>query len=287
MTAADLEGARAVSNAAFGELFGLAADGPQQVFGELLFRTRLESDPAGCFVAVAADDPTHVVGSLLSVARGPIGWFGPVAVEPGRQQQGIGAALVDACLESWRARGVRTMGLETLADSGHHVRFYARFGFRPSWTGVAFEAPLAPTAMPGGVEIGAPPPPLDFLYPGINLSGEIDATTRLGAGKVMTMHDGVAICHTEPTFQQPGVGFVPFLAAASRETFDKLMGACEHLCHGRGLQSMLVRVPGSSWGTMVALRDRGYRAGRLMVRMKTGALTDYDRAGLLYIDNWL
>ena len=50
---------------------------------------------------------------------------------------------------------------------------------------------------------------------------------------------------------------------------------------------MLVRVPGSSWGTMVTLRERGYQAGRVMVRMKTGALLDYDRASLLYLDNWL
>ena len=38
---------------------------------------------------------------------------------------------------------------------------------------------------------------------------------------------------------------------------------------------------------MVALRERGYQAGRVMVRMKAGALLDYDRAGPLYLDNWL
>jgi len=286
MTPADLGGARAAANAAFGQLFGLGPDGPA-VFGELLFATRFEADPAGCFVAVADAEPARVIGALMSVARGPLGWFGPVAVEPGRQQGGVGAALVDACLRSWREREVRTMGLETLADSAFHVRFYARFGFRPSWTGVAFEAPLAPGAMPGGVEIGGPLPELDFLYPGLDLAAEVGVTTRLGCGRVISTSDGLAICHTEPTFQQPGVGFVPFLAAASREGFDRLMAAAEHLCHGRGLSSMLVRVPGSSWGTMVALRDRGYRAGRVMVRMKAGALLDYDRAGLLYIDNWL
>jgi len=285
MNATDLAAVRVTSNAAFGALFGLPPDAP--VFGELLFSSRFEADPAGCFVAVGADNPSNVVGALLSVARGPLAWFGPVAVDPGAQQGGIGAALVDACIASWRERGVRTMGLETIADSPHHVRFYSRFGFRPSWTGVAFEAPLRPTSMPGGIEIGGALPSLDFLYPGINLAGEAAATVRLGCGKVLSTHDGLAICHTEPTFQHPGVGFVPFLAAASRESFDRLLGAAEHLCHGRGLESMLVRVPGSSWGTMVALRERGYQAGRVMVRMKVGALLDYDRAGLLYLDNWL
>lgn len=285
MAAADLDAACATSNAAFGALFGLADD--VKVFSPLLFSSRFAADPAGCFVASAAGDPSRVIGSLMSVARGPLAWFGPLAVDPGAQQGGVGAALVEACLEGWRGRGVRTMGLETLADSAHHVRFYSRFGFRPSWTGVAFEAPLRPTGMPGGIEIGGEHPPLDFLYPGIDLAGEATATAHLGCGKVLSTHDGLAICHTEPTFQHPGVGFVPFLAAASRESFDRLLGAAEHLCHGRGLESMLVRVPGSSWGTMVALRERGYQAGRVMVRMKAGALLDYDRAGLLYLDNWL
>jgi GNAT superfamily N-acetyltransferase len=285
MTAADLDAACATSNAAFGALFGLADEA--EVFGPGLFTSRFEADPTGCFVAAAPGDPSKVIGSLLSVARGPLAWFGPVAVDPGAQQGGAGAALVEACLAGWRERGVRTMGLETLADSAHHVRFYSRFGFRPSWTGVAFEAPLRPTGMPGGIEIGGALPPLDFLYPGIDLAGEAAATARLGCGKVLSTHDGLAICHTEPTFQHAGVGFVPFLAAASRESFDRLLGAAEHLCHGRGLESMLVRVPGSSWGTMVALRERGYQAGRVMVRMKAGALLDYDRAGLLYLDNWL
>ncbi len=286
MTAADLAGARAVANAAFGALFGLDTQAPP-VFGELLYAVRFDADPAGCFVAAADGDPSRIVGSLLSVARGPLAWFGPLGVDPGAQQGGVGAALVEACLESWRARGVRTMGLETIADSPFHVRFYTRFGFRPAWTGLAFEAPLGATPMPGGVELGGALPVLDFLYPGLDVSAEVAATTSLGCGKVFTSFDGVAICHTEPTFQRPGVGFVPFLAAASRETFDRLLAACEHLCHGSGLTSMLVRTPGSSWGTMVALRERGYRAGRLMVRMKAGALLDYDRAGLLYLDNWL
>ena len=286
MTAADLAAARGCANAAFGALFGVPADAPP-VFSELLFQSRFEADAAGCFVAVADGEPSRVIGSLLSVARGPLAWFGPLAVEPPAQQGGVGAALVEACLESWRAREVRTMGLETIADSSHHVRFYSRFGFRPSWTGVAFESALGGTAMPSGVELGGANPPLDFLYPGLDVRAEVAATTILGCGKVFTAADGLAICHTEPTFQRPGVGFVPFLAAASRDTFDRLIAACEHLCHGRGLSSMLVRVPGSSWGTMVALRERGYRAGAVMVRMKTGALLDYDRAGLLYLDNWL
>ena len=202
MTAADLDAACAISNAAFGALFGLPAATP--VFGALLFSSRFEADPAGCFVAAPAGDPSRVLGSLLSVARGPLAWFGPLAVDPGAQQGGAGAALVEECLSSWRQRGVRTMGLETLADSAHHVRFYARFGFRPSWTGVAFEAPLAPTDMPDGIEIGGAAPQLDFLYPGIDLAGEIAATSRLGCGKVLTTYDGLAICHTEPTFQHAG-----------------------------------------------------------------------------------
>jgi GNAT superfamily N-acetyltransferase len=284
MAAADLPDARAVANAAFGQLFGLPPGAPP-VFGELLFASRLEADAAGCFVAI--DGAERVVGSLLSVARGPLAWFGPLAVDPAAQQSGVGARLVNACLEGWHARGVRTMGLETLADSPFHVRFYSRFGFRPAWTGVTFEAPLGLTAMPDAVEFGGQVPSLDFLYRGLDVSGEVAATLALGAGVVVGDGDGVAICHIEPTFQHAGIGFVPFLAARSRASFDRLLDACEHVCREHGLHSMMARVSGSSWRTLDAMSERGYCAGRLMVRMKSGENLEYDGADLFCIDNWL
>jgi GNAT superfamily N-acetyltransferase len=289
MVPEDLPSVRVLTSAAFGALHGERTQPPEDdsMFPALFFATRLAADPAGCFVAAAEQAPSRLAGALFSVARGTLGWFGPLAVDPGAQRSGTGAALVAQAMRSWRARGVRLMGLETFGDSAFHVRFYGKFGFRPAWTGVSFTRQLRGTAMPGNVHIGNGHPDLGFIYPGLDVSAEAAATTSYGAGTVISTEDGLAILHLRPTFQDPGTGFVPFLAAASRESFSKLMDAAEHLTEREGHESLLVRTPGSSTGTIDALTERGYRAGRVMVRMKAGENPDYDKDAAYYIDNWL
>jgi predicted N-acetyltransferase YhbS len=298
MTTADLGGVATVTNLAFGTLRG-APD--SQRFPALLFETRLASDPAGCFVATAPDDPATIAGALFSVARGGLGWFGPLAVHPGAQRGGIGRELTAVCLESWRRRDVRLMGLETFGDSPFHVRLYAAMGFRPAWTGVAFSRPLGETAMPAGVQVsampgageatpvpgGVPIPDLSYLYPRLDVSGEAAATLSCGAGVVLSTGDGVALCHLKQTFQGPRTGYLPFLAARSRESFDLLMAAAEHLSREAGHAEVFTRTSGSSWATMDALAARGYGAGGAMIRMKRGEHPGYDHTETFYCDNWL
>jgi predicted N-acetyltransferase YhbS len=293
MTAADLAAVAAVTNLAFGTLRG---DPASERFPALLFRTRLAADPAGCFVATSPDDPGQLTGALFSVARGGLGWFGPLAVDPGTQRGGLGSALTTACLDSWRARGVRLMGLETFGDSPFHIHLYSKLGFRPAWTGVSFSRPLGETTLPadvaveglpGGAQGGGLLPDLSYLYPGLNVSGEIAATLSCGAGVMLTTGDGVALCHLKPTFQGPRTGYLPFLAARSRGSFDALLAAAEHVSREAGCTSFLTRTSGSAWATMDALAGRGYRAGAAMVRMKRGENLDYDRAPTFYCDNWL
>jgi len=296
MTSADLAAVATVTNLAFGTLRG---DPGSQRFPALLFETRLAADPAGCFVAVARRDPATITGALLSLARGGLGWFGPLAVHPGAQRGGVGRELTAACLASWRARDVRLMGLETFGDSPFHVRLYSTLGFRPAWTGVSYSRPLGETAMPSGVRVGRVPgegqataggvpiPDLSYLYPGLDVSGEAAAILSCGAGVVLTTGDGVALCHLEQTFQGPHTGYLPFLAARSRESFEALMAAAEHLSREAGHTELFTRTSGSSWATMDALTARGYRAGGAMIRMKCGENPGYDRTSTFYCDNWL
>ena len=296
MTSADLAAVARVTNLAFGTLRG---DPGSQRFPALLFETRLAADPAGCFVAVAPGDPATITGALFSLARGGLGWFGPLAVHPGAQRGGVGRELTAACLASWRARDVRLMGLETFGDSPFHVRLYSTLGFRPAWTGLSYSRPLGETAMPSGVQVsrvygegqattgGVPIPDLSYLYPGLDVSGEAAATLSCGAGVVLTTGDGVALCHLRQTFQGPHTGYLPFLAARSRESFAALMAAAEHLSREAGHTELFTRTSGSSWATMDALTARGYRAGGAMIRMKCGENPDYDRTSTFYCDNWL
>ena len=179
------------------------------------------------------------------------------------------------------------MGLETYRDSPFHVRFYQKMGFRPSCTGIGFRAQLGRTSMPAGVRIGGPLPDLGFLYPGLDVSGEATATARCGAGCVLTTAGGIAIVHLEPTIQSPEAGFVSFLAAATRDSFEGLMGAAEHLSRERGKTALLTRASSSSWNILDMLGRRGYQAGALTARMKAGDNPDYDHTSSYYLDNWL
>jgi predicted N-acetyltransferase YhbS len=227
MTSGDLPGVSSVTNAAFGAL-GVPAAGAGPAgpgIPALLFAVRFAADPGGCFVAVREQEPGQVAGALISVARGTLGWLGPLAVHPDAQRSGAGGKLVAACLDSGRRRGVRLMGLETYRDSRFHEHFYKKMGFRPSCTGIGFRARLGGTGMPGGVRIGGPLAGLGFLYPGLDVSAEAAATTRCGAGRVLTTAGGIAIVHLESTIQPSQAGFVTFLAAATRDSFERLLGA--------------------------------------------------------------
>ncbi len=50
---------------------------------------------------------------------------------------------------------------------------------------------------------------------------------------------------------------------------------------------MLVRTAGGAARTLDALRQRGYRPGSVMVRMKQGELPEYDAREGFYLDSWL
>ena len=289
MTSDDLPGALSVTNAAFGGLQAQGADAEpdRSAIPALLPAVRFTADPDGCFVAVREQDPDRVTGALFSVARGTLARIGPLAVAPDAQRSGAGGKLVTACMDSCRRRGVRLMGLETYRDSPFHARFYKKMGFRRSCTGIGFRARLGRTSMPAGVRIGGPLPDLGFLYPGLDVSAEAAATSRCGAGCVLTTAGGIAIVHLEPTIQSPEAGFVSFLAAATRDSFDGLLGAAEHLSRERGKTSLLARASSSSWNMLDVLGRRGYQAGALTVRMKAGDNPDYDHTSSYYLDNWL
>ncbi len=78
---------------------------------------------------VAVDGETIVGQATYSAARlsnNEKGWIvlGPVSVEPARQGDGIGRALLEAGEAEMRARGAR--GITVLGDP----KVYSRFGFR-------------------------------------------------------------------------------------------------------------------------------------------------------------
>ena len=76
---------------------------------------------------IAEDDAGllgHVAASDVAI-DGRLGWvgIGPISVDPPRQGQGIGSALMRAALDRLRAGGAK--GVVLVGDPG----FYGRFGF--------------------------------------------------------------------------------------------------------------------------------------------------------------
>ncbi len=284
----DLGSVGLVTDAAFariiGQMTGRVVTAP--VLPPLLFSTRFAADPAGCWVAF--DGATNeIVGAIFSIARGTLGWFGPLAVLPTTQGQGVGQALIAACLEGLHGRGVRLVGLETFAESPFHVHLYSKFGFRPSWTGLGLRRKIEPLGMPADVTIDGATPDLDFVYAGLDVGAEAAMAAKSAVGTTFVTEGGVAICHFAPTFEGAGTGFLPFVAASSRRAFDRLVVAAEYACGERGLGVLAVRLSGSAWRTFDRLVARGYRPGRVEIRMKLGEHPEYDRREFFYADNWL
>ena len=303
----DLEWARALADAAFCRiqetLYGRPRTPP--VFPPHQFAYRLAVDPVGCLAAVDGAQP---VGVLFSVVRGTLAWVGPIAVAPDLDNRGVGQRLLAACLEGWTRRGVRLGGLETFPGSAKHLYLYAKYGFRPGWTGLGLRkewapagggeaardrlgegvAVVPPEAWPNGVSTANDPPSLDFVYPGLDLSTDIEATRRQEIGEVLTTDGGCALCHVRSTFHaRPGNTFLPFVAARDAAAFDRLLTAAEYLAARAGCHAVSVRLPGSCWNAYRHLTARGYRDMGAMLRMKRGERLDYDRAELFYCDNWL
>jgi GNAT superfamily N-acetyltransferase len=89
---------------------------------------------AGCFLVVD-DDPCRPTGMLAGAVyvevRGDRGYFGMLAVDPERQKQGLGAALVAAAEELCRAAGCQHLDIDVVNLRQELPPFYAALGFRP------------------------------------------------------------------------------------------------------------------------------------------------------------
>lgn len=287
MTAADLEGVGALLDDAFiaiiESLSGRSVGRPMFEVGELA--QRLECHPDGCFVTVSKG---RLSGALFSLVRGSLAWFGPVGVAPDSQRQGVGQRLVAQCLDHFRSRGARLIGLETFATSPYHLHLYSKFGFQPGWTGIEMRRSLDGVKPAAGIAgNGGDPESLDYLLPGLDVSAEAAVIRRRGSGKVLVAGDGIALLHLRDGLHTRGSNaFVAFLAAPDEASFENLLRAAEAESAAAGRSHLGIRLAGSSWKAFSKLTDLGYRPGPAMLRMKLGSDLDFDRDAW-YCDDWL
>jgi len=96
-------------------------------------RAHLEA-PGAAFLVI--DDPAGggLSGAVYVEIRGTRGYFGLLSVDPARQKQGLGRALVVAAESRCRAAGCRVLDIDVVNLRQELPAFYAGFGFVPAGT---------------------------------------------------------------------------------------------------------------------------------------------------------
>ena len=89
----------------------------------------LLANPTGIFVAVEADQVLGFVTTRLEPATG-IGYVPNIAVAPGHQGLGLGAALIRTALDYLAEHGMTHAKIETLVGNAAGEHLYPKMGFR-------------------------------------------------------------------------------------------------------------------------------------------------------------
>lgn len=297
---ADVPEADRIFRLAFGTFLKLSD--PMSFAGDSEYvRGRSGAWPEAAFVA---ERDGAVVGSILSVRRGAFAFFGPLTIRPDLWDAGVAKRLLAATVEVYDRWDLRHSGLFTFSDSAKHVALYGKFGFWPHALmalmarpitrsrAASVAAPETIAALDGGARadaIAACRRVTDAVYAGLDVTEEIDAVERRGLGDTVLVRDGddvvaLAVCHVG-TGSEAGGGacLVKFAAvrpeAASQQTFDRLLDACDALAAARGAGVLLV---GVDLGTRAAYRHvlaRGFRT-----QMQGVALHRPDDVGYLTRD---
>jgi predicted N-acetyltransferase YhbS len=285
MRADDLEAADRVLRMAFGTIRGLPD--PSAAFGDADYvHTRFRAAPDCAWVAEVDGD---VVGSVFAARWGSFGFFGPLSVDPGLWDRGIGSRLLRPVLDAFASWDVRQAGLFTFADSPKHLGLYQKHGFWPGpLTAVTAKAvgptPAATYALVSnelerrqGVldEIRAL---TDQVCAGLDLHREILAVDEQGIGDTLLVRrdgtlEAMAVCHCGSGSEAgSGTCYVKFAAARpdgdAAARFERLLDACEAYAAASGLRRLVAGVNTGRLDAYRYLLAHGFRIELTGVSMR-------------------
>jgi predicted N-acetyltransferase YhbS len=281
LRAAELDEADRIFRLAFGTFVGLKD--PLRFAGDSDYvRTRFGIAPEGALAAVSGDE---LLGSNFVTRWGSFGFFGPLSIRPDLWERGVAKRLLVATVEA--LEGTRHAGLFTFAQSAKHVALYQKFGFWPGSLGAVMSRPVSPApARPSGSSTGlvtlaslagdekaravaACRDIAGAVYPGLDLTREIEGVDRLGFGDTVLVRDGsaysaFAVCHCGArTEAGSDVCFVKFGAADPRSSpaaaFDRLLDASAGLAAAHGLGRLVVGVATANRAAYRRLLETGFR----------------------------
>jgi GNAT superfamily N-acetyltransferase len=251
------------------------------------------------------DESGQVAAFNVAHRSGREGWMGPLAVRPDRQGAGIGKLIVRAAVDWLAARGVTTLGLETMPRTVDNIGFYARLGFVPGHLTVTVTNDIAPRGHPApsllsqragpaaAAALAAARQLVADLAPGYDFTREILLTAELDLGDTALVDgdDGLAamvLWHSVSLAEGRPREEVRVLKLAAREprAFDAAIAATEAAAARLGIRRVAVRCQTRYADAFHRLVARGYRVRWTDLRMTfAGYPEPHADPGVLF-SNW-
>lgn len=301
----DLPAAWTCHRAAFARFNGIAE--PEKFRpGASIIEPRWRAWPEAGFAAT-------IDGALAGVAVmmnwGSVCILGPVAVHPDHWGQGIARALMEPLIAAIEAGSFAFTGLYTHAQSPMHIRLYEAYEFGIGRLTAILSKPISAAAPIAGIErlsalsgdsraarIEGARLVADSVFPGLDLTGEIEVLMANIAGDVLFVMEGsqvagVALCHHGPGSEASEGQVLVKVAAAETgshapATFARLLDACEAYAADVGATRV---VAGTNTGRSEAyrlMRQAGFRADITGIAMLRPATEGYNLPHIFAIDDW-
>jgi GNAT superfamily N-acetyltransferase len=289
---------------AFGTFVGM----PQPVAfmaGAQLVRFRWNMNPQA-FLAAELDG--QIVATNFASNWGRFGYFGPLAVRPDHWDKGIAQRLLDATMALFEEWGTEHAALFTFPDSFKHIRLYQKYGFWPRYLTAVLRKEVGPIPGEGQYSklstqntkeraswLGAVREITESLFPGLDLTREIDALLTQHAGDVVFVEEGgrlmaFALAHYGPGSEAEAHElYVKFGAVRSVpgnvRWLEHLLQALEDLATRKGIRHLVAGVSTERRAAYGVLLNAGFREALLGVAMHRPDDNGYNRADALIIDD--
>jgi hypothetical protein len=263
---------------------------------------------AGTGAGLAAELDGRLAGSNFAANWGSVGFFGPLTVAPEYWDRAIAQRLLDATMDLFAAWKTRHVGLFTFAQSAKHVSLYQKYGFWPRFLTAVMASPVNPESRSGSIRLSgigeedlagvmtAVGELTDAVYPGLDLSREIQAVRVQRLGDTVLIDDGaglqgVAICHVGAgTEAGSGTCYVKFGAVRPGPEAERMFGLLIDACHGLAAErGASVLAAGANAGRDRAWRvlaGRGFRRDFQGVTMHRPNEAGYSTSDSYVIDDW-
>jgi len=211
-------------------------------------------------------------------------------------------------MDLFEAWGTRHAGLFTFGQSAKHVGLYQKYGFWPRFLTAVMTSPVRPDAFPAPVRLSALDEAgragamaavrelTDAVYPGLDVSLEIESVLAQGLGDTVLIDDagglqGVAICHAGVgTEAGSGTCYVKFGAVrpgpGAERLFGLLIDACHALAAGLGASALVAGANAGRDRAWRVLAGRGFRRNVQGVAMHRPNEPGYSTSDSFVIDDW-